>query len=321
MINKHGYVYNLCRLICRVFKEMPVMSFLVFVIPLISGMLTVFIYSAQAKIIDIVVYNMSSKAWMEILRATIMPLSIVVIVSIVQALSGLIEKVYGYRLKERISLIFQNEIINIANSIEYMNFDDEEFCNKMQRAKIVVGDDLIYILSQFTIAINIASSLVSVILLAATTGFYSISIIITLMIIINLIIKMSTELEVRKVNREVTLHGRMGDYLSQTLTKSNSIREMRIYNSTKYFLDIWSSTIKAQHSKRLTARRKEIKVGMITTTIQSATIFIVLTILIKNIYSSPKISIGVIATLFLALIQSGSKILSLTWSLSKIYIS
>lgn len=321
MINKKGYVYNLLRFLWRIFKEMPIMSFLVFIVPLLSGMLSVFIYSAEANIIDIVAYHISSKEWVKILISIGKPLSIVVGISVVQAISSLLEKVFGYKLKERISLIFRNDIIDITNSIQYINYDDEEFCNKLQRAKTVVGDDLVSILFNLTSAINIGASLLSIVLLANSTGLYSISFVVIAMIILNLIIRMSTEIKVKKLNRELTLEGRMGDYLSDTLTKSNSIREMRIYNSARYFLNLWGSTIKKQHSKRMNARRNEIKVGMIVGTIQSTAIFIVLIQLINHISVSHKITIGLIATLFLALIQAGGKILTLTWPLSKLYIS
>lgn len=321
MINNKGYGYNFFRLIIRIVKEMPIISFIVFVFPFISGILTVFVYSSQANIIDIVSYKITSREWIKILITISKPLSIIIFISILQALSSLIEKLYGNKLKERISLIFQKEIIDITNSIEYVKFDDEDFCNKLQRAKIVIGDDLINILFNFTSAINIGTSLLSIVLLASTSGFYSISIIITMMIIINLFIKMNTELKVRKVNREITLEGRMGDYLLETLTQSKTIREMRIYDATNYFFELWGSIITKQHNKRMSARRTEIKVGMITTSIQTLTIFIVLSLLVKNITISDKISIGLIATLFIALIQSGRKILTLTWPLSKLYIN
>lgn len=321
MINKKGYVYNLFRLLWRIFKEMPVMSFLVFVIPLLSGMLSVFIYSAQARIIDIVAYHISSKEWIIIFMSIWKPLSVIVGISMLQAVSSLLEKVFGYKLRERISLIFKNQIIDITNSIQYTNYDDEEFCNKLQRAKAVAGDDLVNILFNITGVINIAASLLSIVLLANSTGLYSISFVVIIMIVLNLTIKMSTELKVKKLNRDLTSEGRMGDYLSDTLTKSNAIREMRIYNSTGYFLNLWGNTIKKQHNKRMNARRTEIKVGFIAGSIQSVVIFIVLAELIKHISVSNKITIGLIATLFLNLIQSYGKIMALTWPLSKLYIS
>jgi ATP-binding cassette subfamily B protein len=321
MINKKGYMYNLLILLWRVFKEMPIMFLLTFVLPLISGMLSVFIYSAQANIIDIAAYSIQRKELINVLMLILRPVSLISFISIVQAMSTLIVKVFGNRLKENISLLFQNEIIEVVNSIEYSNYDDAEFCNKLQRAKTVVGDDLINIFFNLISAINIGSSLVSIVLLSSSTGLYSISFVVIAMIILNLTIKMNIELKVRRLNRELTFEGRMGDYLSTALTKLNSIREMRIYNSTNYFMNLWKKTIKKQHSKRMNARRIEIKVGFIVTTIQTLAIFIVLVQLVSNIYISQNITIGLIATLFLALLQSSSKILSLTWPLSKLYIN
>lgn len=320
-MNKKGYVYNLLLFLLRIFKEMPVMFLLTFVVPLLSGMLSVFIYSAQARVIDIAAYEIQGKEWVKILILVSGPLSLIACISIVQAVSNLIAKVFGNKLKERISLIFQNEIIEIANSVECRNYDDKEFCNKLQRAKTVVGDDLVNIFFNLTSAVNTGASLLSIILLSNSTGLYSVSFVVITMIILNLLIRMNIELKVRKLNRELTLEGRIGDYLSSVLTKLNFIREMRIYNSTKYFLDLWGSTIKKQHSKRTNARRMEIKVGFLVTTIQTAAVLIVLTKLVNNMTVSQNITIGLIATLFLALIQSGGKIMSLTWPLSKLYVN
>lgn len=320
-MSKKGYVYNLLLLLLRIFKEMPLMFLLTFVVPLLSGMLSVFIYSAQAKVIDIATYEIQGKEWVKILILVSGPLSLIACISIVQAVSNLIAKVFGNKLKERISLIFQNDIIEIANSVECRNYDDKEFCNKLQRAKTVVGDDLVNIFFNLTSAVNTGATLLSIILLSNSTGLYSVSFVVITMIILNLLIRMNIELKVRKLNRELTLEGRIGDYLSSVLTKLNFIREMRIYNSTKYFVDLWSSNIKKQHCKRMNARRVEIKVGFIVTTIQTAAIFIVLTKLVNNVSISQNITIGLIATLFLALIQSGGKIMSLTWPLSKLYIN
>ncbi|HEX3027794.1 MAG TPA: ABC transporter ATP-binding protein [Clostridia bacterium] len=321
MINKKGYVYNLFRLLWRIFKEMPVLFLLTFIVPLLSGMLSVFIYSAQAGIIDIVSYGIPEKDWLKILISISRPLGMTLIISIVQAVSSLIVKVSGNELKERISLSFQNQIIETASSVEYRNFDDEEFCNKLQRAKAVVGEDLVNILLNLTSAVSIGASILSIVLLASSTGLYTISLVVLVMVILNLTIKMSTELKVKRLNRELTYEGRIGDYLANALTSMNSAREMRIYNSAEYFSGLWGSTIKKQHNKRMNARRNEIKLGMLVTTIQTGAVFIVLTELIHHISVSQKITIGLTATLFLALIQSGRKIMSLTWPLSKLYIS
>lgn len=321
MINKKGNVYNLLRLLWTIFKKMPFTTLITFIIPLLGGLLNVFIYSAQVNIIDIVASNIKSNEWKVILKSVSIPLVIIMCISILQSIATFFEKVSGNKLKENLSLIFQKEIIDIANHVPYVYYDDKDFCNKLQRAKSVVGEDLVNILFNFTSAISIAASLLSIILLSASAGFYSITFITTIMIIVNLSIKLSAEINVKMLNRELTFEGRTGDYLSSALTSTNVIRETRIYNSHNYFFNLWGSNITKQHNQRMNARRTEIKVGMITTTIQTVAIFIVLTMLINNISVSPKVTIGLITTLFLSLIQCGRKILSLTWPLSKLYTS
>lgn len=320
-MNKKGSLYNLLWFLWRILKEMPIIFIMVFSIPIISGVLNVFIYSAQAEIIDIISYHLNGYEWKVMLYSLVIPIGIMAGISILRLSSEFLQKVLGNRLKNGISIIFRKQITDKAYEVEYVHFDDKEFCNKLKRAEQVVGEDLINILFNFESALVIGSSLFSVILLTITERFYVVSIIIMLMIVVNLCIKMRSEIIVRKFNREMTLEGRTGDYLRDILSNSKFVREMRIYNSASYFMDLWKKTIKYQHNKRMTKRRSEIKIGMITTTIQSISIFIVLYLLIKDISMVENISIGLISTIFLALVQSGNKILTLTWPLSKLYIN
>ncbi|WP_208619480.1 hypothetical protein, partial [Paenibacillus helianthi] len=67
MINKKGNLYNLLWFLWRILKEMPIIFIMVFSIPIISGVLNVFIYSAQAEIIDIISYHLNGYEWKKML--------------------------------------------------------------------------------------------------------------------------------------------------------------------------------------------------------------------------------------------------------------
>lgn len=77
----------------------------------------------------------------------------------------------------------------------------------------------------------------------------------------------------------------MGDYLAVTLEDPNAIREMRIYNAISYFTDLWAKLMKKQHDKRYSARKFEIKTGMIVAMVQTSAIFIVLVYLLSKMGS------------------------------------
>jgi ATP-binding cassette subfamily B protein len=225
------------------------------------------------------------------------------------------------RMNAELTLAFQSELIDIANHVDFEIFDDEEFGNKLQRAKNVVGEDLAGIIGFLVSSAGIISGLLSIIWLSATSGYLLVTLVVTLMIVSTLSIRLLTEIKVRRTGRELTFDGRMGDYLANTLEDPNAIREMRIYNSITYFTNLWAMIMKKQHDKRYSARKFEIKTGMIVAMVQTSAIFVVLVYLLSKMGESNTVTVGTISVLFLALLSSGGKIMSLTWPLSKLYIS
>ncbi|WBW94723.1 ABC transporter ATP-binding protein [Oceanirhabdus sp. W0125-5] len=321
MINKKNNIYNIMLIIFKIFKRMPLLTFLTFVIPFIGGMITFFTYTTQVEIINIIVSNVGEESWRGILSKAAHPLIIFTSIYAVQAISKALTNIFKNVMNSKVTLFFKSEIVDIMNKVSYEKFDEKEFCDKLERAKSVVGEHLVGIMQNLVLSISISSSLLSIIWLAATSGYFIIVIVVVVMMALSLWLKLSTEMKVRKVGRELTFDGRMGDYLSNKLEESNTIREMKIYNASNYFIELWGGIITKQHRKRYDARRDEIKIGMIVTLIQTIAIFLVLLMLLNRINSFSKVTIGTISVLFMAMLSSGYKIMSLTWPLSKLYIS
>lgn len=134
-------------------------------------------------------------------------------------------------------------------------------------------------------SVGIISGLISIIWLSATSGYFLVTFVVTLMIVTTLCIRLFTEIKVRRTGRELTFDGRMGDYLANTLEDPNAIREMRIYNSISYFTNLWAMLMKKQHNKRFSARKFEIKTGMVVAMVQTSAIFVVLVYLLNKMGS------------------------------------
>ncbi|MCM1990996.1 ABC transporter ATP-binding protein [Oceanirhabdus seepicola] len=321
MINKKNNIYNIMLIIFKIFKKMPLLMFITFTIPFIGGVITFFTYTTQVEIINIIVSNSGEESWKVILSKVVHPLIIFTSIFAIQAISQALTNIFKNAMNTKVTLFFKSEIVDLMNKVDYEKFDDKEFCDKLERAKSVVGEHLVGIMQNLVSSISIFSSLLSIIWLAATSRYFIIVIVVVGMMVISLWLKLSTEVKVRKVGRELTFQGRMGDYLSNTLEDSNTIRELKIYNASNYFLDLWGGIITKQHRKRYDARRDEIRIGMIVTLVQTIAIFLVLLMLLNRINSSIEVTIGTISVLFMAMLSSGYKIMSLTWPLSKLYIS
>ncbi|CAH1059534.1 ABC transporter ATP-binding protein [Paenibacillus pseudetheri] len=304
-------ITNLVMILVRMVRKSPMISTITIILPIISGLLTFYSYAVQVNIINGVARGVM----------TLLPILWFVVIHGVQACSLSITNMMKNRMNAELTLAFQSELIDIANRVDFEDFDDEEFGNKLQRAKKVVGEDLEGITGFLVSSVGIIAGLLSIIWLSATSGYFLVTFVVTLMIVTTLSIRLFTEIKVRRTGRELTFDGRMGDYLANTLEDPNAIREMRIYNSISYFTNLWAMIIKKQHNKRFSARKFEIKTGMVVAMVQTSAIFVVLVYLLNKMGESNTVTIGTISVLFLALLSSGGKIMSLTWPLSKLYIS
>ncbi|MCM3039000.1 ABC transporter ATP-binding protein/permease [Paenibacillus motobuensis] len=314
-------IYNIFLVIFRIFKKNPLIFSLTFLFPLVSGLLTFYSYSAQVTLINLVAVESREFTWNQVFAAAIIPVLIYISVYGVQNLFSSITMIIKNKLNANVTMAFQSDIIDVANNIDFERFDNKEFGDKLQRAKGVVGEDLDGITNFLVSSVGTISSLISIIWLSATSGYYLITLIISIMIVSTLTIRLITEVKVRRVGREITFDGRMGDYLSKTLEDYNALREMKTYNSTNYFIELWGNMMSKQHNKRYGARKFEIKIGTIVAFLQTTTIFIVLIFLLNRLDDHNTVTIGTISVLFLALLSCGNKIMSLTWPLSRLYIS
>ncbi len=304
-------IYNIVKILVRMVRKSPLISTITIIVPIISGLLTIYSYSVQVNIINSVAEGIM----------TFLPILWFVLIHGVQTCSLSITNMMKNRMNAELTLAFQSELIDIANHVDFEIFDDEAFGNKLQRAKTIVGEDLEGITGFLVSSVGIISGLLSIIWLSATSGYFLVTLVVTLMIVTTLSIRLFTEIKVRRTGRELTFDGRMGDYLAKTLEDPNAIREMRIYNSISYFTNLWAMIMKKQHNKRYSARKFEIKTGMVVAMVQTSAIFVVLVYLLSKMGESNTVTVGTISVLFLALLSSGGKIMSLTWPLSKLYIS
>ncbi|OME66975.1 hypothetical protein BSK65_21010 [Paenibacillus odorifer] len=304
-------ITNLVLILVRMVRKSPMISTITIIVPIISGLLSFYSYVVQVNIINGVARGVM----------TLLPILWFVVIHTVQAFSLNITNMMKNRMNAELTLAFQSELIDIANRVDFEDFDDEEFGNKLQRAKKVVGEDLEGITGFLVSSVGIISGLISIIWLSATSGYFLVTFVVALMIVTTLSIRLFTEIKVRRTGRELTFDGRMGDYLANTLEDPNAIREMRIYDSISYFTNLWAMIMKKQHNKRFSARKFEIKTGMVVAMVQTSAIFVVLVYLLNKMGESNTVTIGTISVLFLALLSSGGKIMSLTWPLSKLYIS
>lgn len=312
---------NLFVLLWRIFLNMPMVILCSLVTPFVSGAITVYIYTAQADLINIMVDHLQIGAFGEIVREATLPLGIYLSVSILQLFLEYLQKIFSTMLNAKATNLIQSEIIDICGSVGFEELSSSDFCNKLQRANSALGEDLIVIFNSLMQSITIFSTVISLILLALKNHYGMVAVVISCMIIINVIIKFYTEVRVVQLGRTLTFDGRVADYLSRMLYTSQMIRETRIYGCINYFRNIWHKKSQYQNRVRYNARRTEIKTGILVTFVQTTAILFILINMIDRMKNhAQNASIGVMSVLIIGILQSSYRILTLSWPLGQLYV-
>lgn len=270
---------NTISLLWKILKKNPLIMTLSFFLPVMVGIITVNIYKSQARLIDILVKNIGVIPYFEIIKLSIVPLIIYLVASLLILVFNMFRNISTIKL--------------VSKSTE--------------------------LLQSLVQSVTIFSSIMSLVLLALSSGYVEIALVICIMIIINLTIKVYTEVKVVRLGRNITFDGRVGDYIENMLYRSDMLRETRIYNCLSYFKSIWTDKIKYQNNIRYNARRTEIKTGIVVTFVQTTTILFIMLYFLKQVNNS-SISIGLMSVMILGLLQSGYKILTLSWPLGQFYV-
>jgi len=316
-----GRIRNLFVLLWRIFKNMPVIIIFSLVTPFVSGAIMVYIYTAQADLINIMVDHLQMGAFSEIFQEAMLPLGMYLFVSIFQLFLEYLQKIFSAMLNTKATNLIQSEIIEICNDVDFEELSSKEFSNKLQRANSALGEDFIIIFNSLMQSITIFSTVISLVLLALKNHYSIVAIVISLMIIVNIIIKFYTEVKVVQLGKTLTFDGRVADYMSNMLYTSQMIRESRIYGCTNYFHDIWHKKIQYQNKIRYNARRTEIKTGILVTFIQTTAILLILINMIDSMKNhAQNASIGVMSILIIGILQSSYRILTLSWPLGQLYV-
>lgn len=316
-----GRIKNLLVLMWRIFKNMPVIVLLSLVTPFISGAIMVYIYTAQADLINIMVAHLQKGSFETVVQEALMPISLYLSISVLQLFLEYLQKIFSAILNSKSTNLIQSEIIDICDNVRFEELSSKEFSNKIQRANSALGEDFVVIFNSLTQSIAIFSTIISLVLLALKNHYGIVAIVISLMIIVNIIIKFYTEIKVVQLGRTLTFDGRVADYMSNMLYTSQMIREARINNCIEYFRNIWSEKNQYQNRIRYNARRTEIKTGILVTFIQTTAILIILLNMIEGMKNhTQNTSIGVMSILIIGILKSSYKILTLSWPMGQLYV-
>lgn len=287
-------------------------------IPLLLGVLIIPSYTAQKDLLDLFVGGTEERDWEAMLRAAWPPLVIFSVIALLRVLLTACQNLADPRLRDRSSMLLQSEVHQRAIKVPLERMDQSEYYDRLQRAEAAASTDVCGILQNvigFLILLFELFGLLTVVSLAHPI----VCILLIIVFAISFIIRVESDIVVRRLNRDLTRSGRESDYLRDVVTRPETVKEMRIFGSMDYLIHKWHETMRHSLSLRMNARRREIRRGIVVSALQITGLFGAIAWMVFNLNSSG-ITAGTLVIVFLAMRQAYSISGRMAHPISKIYI-
>lgn len=305
-------------LIIRIWRRMPVLSSIWLGIPLLLGLMIIPGLHAQRDLIDLFVEGIVEREWTEVLSRSWVPLVVFTGITTLRSAFDSIQNMIDVRLKDRASMQIQSEIHERAAHVPLERMDQADYYDRLQRAKMVAGTDLWGILQNVISSLRFIFELFGLMVVVSMVHPV-IGILLGIVFAISFGIRLESDIVVRRLNRDLTHSGRQSDYLAEVIAKPETIKEMRIFGSMGYLINKWTEIMRHSLSLRMNARRREIKRGIIVSTVQNVGLFGAIVWLVIQMKSGG-VTAGNLVIVFQAMRQAFGISSRLQHPISKIYI-
>jgi ATP-binding cassette subfamily B protein len=307
----------------RIWREIPLHAFLWLGIPLALGLVVVPGYSAQKQLIDLFMGAYADLAhspapWGAIILRAWPFLSVITGVAVLKSLLNALQNVIDAGFRDRASLLLQSEVHRKAANVPLERLDQPEYHDRLSRAKSVAGEDLFGILQNIVSAFRLLFELLGLLAVCWLAGPI-VAGIVAIVFALSLSIRLEADLVKRRLNRDLTRAGREADYLRDRIINPATVRDMRIAGSIPYLLAKWSAVMQKSLGLRMNANRREIRRGIIVSTVQIAGLFGVIAWMAMQLKSG-NVSAGTFVVVFQALRQVYGISSRLAFPIGKIYI-
>ncbi|WP_337101197.1 ABC transporter ATP-binding protein [Paenibacillus sp. YIM B09110] len=303
---KQMKIKNIIPLFYLVWRHMPLLSLAWLTIPIVLGMLVVPGLAAQRELVDLFVHESAAdpvgrqmNEWIGLVWA---PLAIFTTVSLIRVSLSALHNIIDAKFRDQATMKIQAEVHHKAVSVPLEMMEQTEYYDLLQRAKSVAGTDLFGVLQNVIAFLRLLFELIGL-MLVAWLAHPVIGFLLVVVFMISFVIRLESDLVVRKQNRDLTRSGRQSDYLKEELTKPETVREMRIFGSLEYLTDKWSGMMRDSLSLRMGARRREIKRGMLVSTVQILGLIGTVTWMLSQLKSGD-FTAGTFVIVFLAIRQA-----------------
>lgn len=287
-------------------------------IPLLLGLLIIPGYGAQKDLLDIFVGGTEGRNWESLLEAAWPPLVMFTGIALLRALLTACQNIADPRLRDRSSMLLQSEVHQRAIKVPLERMDQSEYYDRLQRAETVAGTDVFGVLQNVIGFLTLMFELAGL-LAVVSLAHPMVCILLVIVFSISFMIRVESDIVVRRLNRDLTRAGRQSDYLHDVVTRPETVKEMRLFGSMDYLIHQWHETMRHSLSLRMNARRREIRRGIIVSAVQITGLFGAIVWMVFNL-NSGGFTAGTLVIVFLAMRQAYGISSRMAFPISKIYI-
>ncbi|WP_135548712.1 ABC transporter ATP-binding protein [Paenibacillus cymbidii] len=309
---------SVVRLFYRVWRGMPVLSALWLGLPLALGLLIVPGFSAQRALVDLFVHRSADQQWGELLQLAWPPLATFTGVSLLRVALSALHSVADARFRDLATMRIQAEVQRKAVSVPLERLEQAAYHDRLQRAKSMAGTDLFGLLQQIVSCFRLIFELMGL-LAVAWLAHPMIGVLLAVVFALSFAIRLEADIVVRRLNRDLTRSGRLSDYLQETLTRPETVKELRVFGSLDYLIRKWSGMLRDSLALRMNARRREIKRGILISSAQIIGLMGAIVWMVLQLQSGT-FTAGTFVVVFLAMRQAYGISMRMTHPVGKIYI-
>lgn len=251
----------------RIWRDMPWLASINVGLPLLLGALVVPTYAAQKQLIDLFVDGAGRSEWAELLGAALPPLLLFASAELLRVGIAAMQSISESGLRLRATQLLRSAVHERAVGVPLERLDDALYYDRLQRAESAAGEQWLGVLQNAFSLLRFAFELCGLLTVAFMAGPIA-GAVLAAAFAASFYIRLESDVVKRRLNRDLTMAGRQADYFRETISKPETIRDMRVCGSSDYLVRKWAAGMERSLVQRGNANRREIRRGILVSLVQ-----------------------------------------------------
>jgi ATP-binding cassette subfamily B protein len=300
---------------------MPVLSMLWIGFPFVIGLLVIPSFAAQRELVDQFVGGITGsegEGWLGKFSGLWLPLLVFIGIAMLTRALVSFQNMVDVKFRDKASMFVQGEVHQRALEVSLERMDKADYYDRLTRAESAAGAEFAGVLQQVFVLFRLLFEVIGL-LIVGMLAHPIVGLIMSVVFLVSLFIRLESDIVKRRLNRDLTRSGRQSDYLQQVMTRPETVRDMRISGSNEALVHKWSLEMQHSLGLRMNANRREIRRGVLVSSVQAIGLFGAILWLLLQLKSG-LVTAGTVVIVFQAIRQAYMLSATMAFPLGKIYI-